>query len=57
MQRSNMQQFYKKQLHEQQGLVAQLCKKNESLMEVGCDVACLMLIKLCHGPESVAICQ
>ncbi len=52
-----MQQFYKNQLHEQHGFIAELCKKNESLMEVSCDVACLMLIKLCHGHESVAICQ
>ncbi len=57
MQRSNMQQFYKNQLHEQHGFIAELCKKNETLMEVSCDVACLMLIKLCHGLESVAICQ
>ena len=52
-----MQQFYTKQLHEQQGLVTELCTKNESLMEISCDVACLMLVKLCHGPESVAIYQ
>ncbi len=38
MQRSNMQQFYKKQLHEQQGLVAELYKKNQFLMKVSCDV-------------------
>ncbi|KAL0034923.1 hypothetical protein WJX79_000662 [Trebouxia sp. C0005] len=33
MLRSNMQQVYKEQLHEQQGLVAELVKENQSLME------------------------
>ena len=49
MLRSNMQQVYKEQLHEQQGLVAELVKENQSLMEVSCDAALLELVELYHG--------
>ena len=52
MLRGKMQQGYKEQLHEQQGIVAELRQENRYLMEVSCDAALLELVELCHPPMS-----
>ena len=52
MLRGKMQQGYKEQLHEQQGVVAELRKENRYLMEVSCDAALLELVELCLPPMS-----
>ena len=54
MLRGKMQQGYKEQLHEQQGIVAELRKENRYLMEVSCDAALLELVELCQGQLSSA---
>ncbi len=49
MLRGKMQQGYKEQLNEQQGLVAELRQENKCLMEVSYDAALLELVELYHG--------
>ncbi len=51
MLRGKMQEGYKEQLNEQQGLVAELRQENKSLMEVSCDAA---LVELYPGHQSSA---
>jgi len=49
MLRGKMQQGYKEQLSEQQGLVAEHRQENKCLMEVSCDAALLELVELYPG--------
>ena len=46
MLRGKMQQGYKAQLNEQQGLVAELRHENKCVMDVSCDAALLELVEL-----------